>query len=124
MGNQEEDDDDLWWWRGVQGFHRLCYADHEERGLHEHDEGCWCQRSPWCRWCWCARRFRQVPGHVHRGEPASKKCSTSTTTDSHSCDLQLHAKINTSYCRWFRLYKQLLKSIVNVSDCSYIKIKL
>merc|ERR1712115_448431 len=62
------DDDDLWWWRGVQGFHRLCYADHEERGLHEHDEGCWCQRSPWCRWCWCARRFRQVSGHVHRVE--------------------------------------------------------
>merc|ERR1712203_146243 len=59
-----------------------------------------------------------------RGEPASKKCSTSTTTDSHSFDLQLNAKINTSYCRWFGLYKQLLKSIVNVSDCSYIKIKL
>merc|ERR1712107_242881 len=59
-----------------------------------------------------------------RGEPASKKCPTSTTTDSHSCDLQLHAKINTSYCRWFGLYKQLLKSIVNVSDCSFIKIKL
>merc|ERR1712107_508978 len=59
-----------------------------------------------------------------RGEPASKKCSTSTTTDSHSFDPQLHAKINTSYCRWFGLYKQRLKSIVNVSDCSYIEIKL
>merc|ERR1711997_282295 len=66
--NQEEDDDDLWWWSQVQGLHRLRHADHEERGLHEHDEGCWCQHPPWCCWRWCPRRFRQVPGHVHRVE--------------------------------------------------------
>merc|ERR1712156_418885 len=72
-----EDDDDLWWRCQVQGFHRLRYADHEERGLHEHDEGCRSQHPPWCRWCWCARRFRQVPGHVHRVEnqPVRGCCS-------------------------------------------------
>merc|ERR1712047_110740 len=72
-----EDDDDLWWWCQVQGFHRLRYADHEERGLHEHDEGCWCQHPPWCCWCWCACRFRQVPGYVHRVEnqPVRGCCS-------------------------------------------------
>merc|ERR550534_2461896 len=54
-----------------------CYADLEERGLHEHDEGCWCQHPPWCRWCRCARWFRQVPGHVHRVEnqPVRACCS-------------------------------------------------
>merc|ERR1711953_1559965 len=66
MGNQEEDDDDLWWWSQVQGLHRLRHADHEERGLHEHDEGCWCQHPPWCCWCWCPvitikKRTRQPP---------------------------------------------------------------
>ena len=75
--NQEEDDDDLWWRRQVQGFHRLRYADLEERGLHEHDEGCWCQHPPWCCWCRCARWLRQVPGHVHRVEnqPIRACCS-------------------------------------------------
>merc|ERR1711908_191162 len=63
-----KDDDDLRWWSQVQGFHRLRHANHEERGFHEHDEGSRSQHPPWCCWRWCARRFRQVPGHVHRVE--------------------------------------------------------
>merc|ERR1719397_2045519 len=61
-----------------------------------------------------------------RGEPACKKSSTSptTTTVSHSFDLQLHCKIKVSSCRLLRLYKTMFKSIVYVSDRSNVKINI
>merc|ERR1711973_185214 len=103
---------------------RLCYVDHEERGLHEHDEGCWCQRSPWCRWCRCACWFRQVPGHVHRGENQPVRSA------QHPRQL-IHTHVIYNFMPRSILpivdgsdfTKKLLKNIVNVSDCSYVKIK-
>merc|ERR1719494_190753 len=93
-------------------------------GLHEHDEGCWCQRSPWCRWCRCARRFRQVPGHVHRVENQPVRSAQHPRQLIHTHVIYNFMPRSILPIRWFGLYKQLLKSIVNVSDCSYVKIKL
>merc|ERR1712113_1187002 len=64
--HQASYDDDFRCRRQVQGLHRLRYADPQERRLHVHDEGSWCQRPPWCCWRWCLGWFRQVQGNLHR----------------------------------------------------------
>merc|ERR1719341_188307 len=65
---EEEDDDDLRRWRQVQGLHGLLPPSHQERGIHVSDEGSRSKHPAWRRRRWCACRFRQVPGHVHRLE--------------------------------------------------------
>lgn len=39
--NQKTYDDDIWWGCQIQGLVGLRRADHEERGIHVHDEGSW-----------------------------------------------------------------------------------
>merc|ERR1712002_273496 len=43
-----------------------CRSNHEERGLHVHDEGCRSQHPSWSRWRRCLGRFRYLQEALHR----------------------------------------------------------
>ena len=52
----------------LQVLHRLRYANPQDWRFHVYDEGCWCQHSPWCCWCWCPLRCWRSQGYVHQVE--------------------------------------------------------
>ena len=54
--------------RQVQGYPRCRPEDYRCRRCHVSLQGCWCQHSPWCRWCWCPVHLRSdAAAHVRQG---------------------------------------------------------
>jgi len=65
---QSSYDDDFWLWCQLQVHVRCWLSNHCQGGYKVSVQGCWCQHSPWCCWCWCVVALRQAPtGYVRQG---------------------------------------------------------